>query len=174
MYELAQDMLAGAGFTHYEISNWGRSPESVCQHNLTYWRNEAYLGLGAGAHSWMGRRRWSNLLRPEEYIRQVQSGLQPTEMQESINLELEMGETMMLGLRLLSEGVIIARFQARFGLDPRVHYAGELHKLSALGLVHITGERVILSPRGRLLGNQVFLHFVGDQATRHHVVDLES
>jgi oxygen-independent coproporphyrinogen-3 oxidase len=174
MYELAQGVLASAGFTHYEISNWARSPELVCQHNLTYWRNEAYLGLGAGAHSWMGQRRWSNLLHPEEYIRQVQSGLHPTEMQESINLDLEMGETMMLGLRLLREGVVISRFQARFGLDPRARYADELRKLSALGLVDITGERVVLSPRGRLLGNQVFLHFVGDHTTTDYTVDLKT
>ena len=173
MYELAQDILSSAGYTHYEISNWARSPESVCQHNLTYWRNEAYWGLGAGAHSWMGRRRWSNLMRPEEYMRQVQSGLQPIEMQESISLELQMGETMMLGLRLLTEGVTIARFQARFGLDPRVRYADELDKLSALGLVHITEERVVLSPRGRLLGNQVFLHFVGEQAVAGQVPGIE-
>jgi oxygen-independent coproporphyrinogen-3 oxidase len=121
----------------------------------------------------MGRWRWSNLMRPEEYIRQVQSGLQPIEMQESISLELEMGETMMLGLRLLTEGVTIAQFQARFGLDPRVRYADELDKLSALGLVHITEERVVLSPRGRLLGNQVFLHFVGERAVAGQVPDLE-
>jgi len=162
MYELAQEMLSGAGFVHYEISNWARSPEFVCRHNLTYWHNEPYLGIGAGAHSWRQGRRWSNLTRPEEYIRCVRSGLAAAVTEETIGPELEMGETMMLGLRLLDEGVTFARFQARFGLDLRVQYANALEELAALGLIQTTAERVVLSRRGRLLGNQVFLRFLGD------------
>ena len=163
MYELAQDMLAGAGYTHYEISNWASSPESICRHNTVYWRNEPYLGLGAGAHSWMQGRRWSNLCRPEEYICSVQSAQHPTAMQEEIDPALEMGETMMLGLRLLSEGVSFARFQERFGQDLRVRFADELQRLEDLGLIEVSSERVVLSRRGYLLGNQVFLHFIGEQ-----------
>ncbi len=174
MYEFAQEMLAGVGFTHYEISNWAKSMGHVCQHNMTYWRNEPYLGLGAGAHSWLGGQRWSNTLRPEEYIRQVQSGRHPIAMQEGISPELEMGETMMLGLRLLNEGVELARFQARFGLDLRLRYAEELRQLAGIGLIDVREERVVLSPQGRLLGNQVFLRFAGDHAMSDHTVDLES
>jgi oxygen-independent coproporphyrinogen-3 oxidase len=162
MYELAQEMLSIAGFHHYEISNWAQSPDLMCQHNLTYWHNEPYLGIGAGAHSWRYRRRWSNLLVPEAYIQRVCSGLDPTAAEEMIGPELEMGETMMLGLRLLAEGVTFARFQARFGLDLRAQYAGQLEELTELGLIHTTEERVVLSDRGRLLGNQVFLRFLGD------------
>jgi oxygen-independent coproporphyrinogen-3 oxidase len=159
---LAQETLAAAGFAHYEISNWARSPEFLCRHNLTYWHNEPYLGIGAGAHSWRQRRRWSNLTRPEEYVGRVRNGLEPTATEETIGPELEMGETMMLGLRLLGEGVTFARFQARFGLDLRVQYANELEQLAELELIQTTEERVVLSRRGRLLGNQVFLRFVGD------------
>jgi oxygen-independent coproporphyrinogen-3 oxidase len=162
MYELAQETLSGTGFVHYEISNWARSPEFVCRHNLIYWHNEPYLGLGAGAHSWRHGRRWSNRTRPEEYIGRVRDGLAPTAMEETIGPELEMGETMMLGLRLLGEGVTFARFQARFGLDLRVQYAGALEELAALGLIQTTEEQVVLSRRGRLLGNQVFFRFLGD------------
>jgi oxygen-independent coproporphyrinogen-3 oxidase len=162
MYELAQETLSAAGFVHYEISNWARSPEFVSRHNLIYWQNEPYLGIGAGAHSWRHGRRWSNVTRPEEYIGRVRNGLAPTAAMETIGPELEMGETMMLGLRLLGEGVAFARFQARFGLDLRVQYAGALEELPELGLIEITDERVVLSKRGRLLGNQVFLRFLGD------------
>lgn len=164
MYELAQEMLAGAGFSHYEISNWARHPESICQHNSIYWCNEPYLGLGAGAHSWLGGRRWSNLRRPEEYIRQVLDGRHPTAMQEAISPALEMAETMILGLRLLDEGVSFARFQARFGQDLRVCFANQLEELGRLGLIRISDERVVLSDRGHLLGNQVFLRFVGNDS----------
>jgi oxygen-independent coproporphyrinogen-3 oxidase len=162
MYELAQDMLSEAGFLHYEISNWARLSESMCQHNLTYWRNEPYLGIGAGAHSWLRRRRWSNVPGPEEYSGRVLDGRQPIATGETIDLELEMGETMMMGLRLLDEGVDFERFQTRFGADLRVRFAGELRELAQLGLVQTNSERVVLSERGRLLGNQVFLRFLGD------------
>jgi oxygen-independent coproporphyrinogen-3 oxidase len=162
MYELAQAMLADAGFLHYEISNWARSSEWICQHNLTYWRNEPYLGIGAGAHSWLGRRRWSNVLGPKEYSERVCKDRQPIATDETIGLETEMGETMMLGLRLLDEGVDLMRFQARFGVDLCLRFADELRELTHLGLVETKSERVILSERGRLLGNQVFLRFLGD------------
>lgn len=162
MYELAQDMLSDAGFSHYEISNWARSSEWVCQHNLTYWRNEPYLGIGAGAHSWLGRRRWSNALGPEEYSERVLNGRQPIAADETIGIEMEIGETMMLGLRLLDEGVDLGRFLARFGTDLRLRFADELLELDQLGLIEISNERVILSERGRLLGNQVFLRFLAD------------
>jgi len=162
MYELAQDMLSDAGFSHYEISNWARSSEWICQHNLTYWRNEPYLGIGAGSHSWLGRRRWSNVPGPEEYSERVWNGRQPIATDETIGLEMEMGETMMLGFRLLDEGVDLMRFQARFGLDLCLRFADELRDLTQLGLVETSNERVILSERGRLLGNQVFLRFLAD------------
>lgn len=60
MYELAEDRLAVAGFMHYELSNWATGNDAACRHNLTYWRNEPYRGLGAAAHSWIdGERRWN-------------------------------------------------------------------------------------------------------------------
>jgi len=161
MYELAQDLLSAAGFLHYEISNWATSPARVCRHNLTYWRNEPYLGLGAGAHSWLGQQRRSNLDAPQAYMEQVRAGRHPVAAAEAIDLETEMGETMMLGLRLLHEGVEFQQFRARFGLDLRARYAAELRELAQLGLIDLGDERVTLSPRGRLLGNQVFLRFVG-------------
>jgi oxygen-independent coproporphyrinogen-3 oxidase len=71
-----------------------------------------------------------------------------------------MGETMIMGLRLVGEGVEYARFQDRFGVDLRQLYGSELSVLSELDLVDIGEERVRLSARGRLLGNQVFLHFL--------------
>lgn len=160
MYELAQSLLSEAGFLHYEISNWARSPDFVCQHNLIYWRNEPYLGVGAGAHSWLSGRRWSNVSEPMPYILHMHNGLQPIAAEELIDTETEMGETMILGLRLISEGVELARFQERFGLDLRVRFADELQELIGLGLVELGSQRVTLTPRGRLLGNQVFLRFV--------------
>jgi oxygen-independent coproporphyrinogen-3 oxidase len=160
MYELAAGALSAAGWVHYEISNWARAPRFQCRHNLGYWRNEAYLGIGAGAHSWFKKRRWANVAAPQAYTAQVLRGERPVAMEEPIDLPLEMGETMFMGLRLLDEGVAFERFHRRFGLDPRQQFAGELAELSELGLIVIDDERVTLSRRGHLLGNQVFLHFL--------------
>jgi oxygen-independent coproporphyrinogen-3 oxidase len=71
-----------------------------------------------------------------------------------------MGETMMMGLRLVEEGVPVGRFRRRFGLDPRDHYRVEIAELVDLGLLDVDDERLRLSPRGHLLGNQVFARFL--------------
>ncbi len=162
MYEWAQERLEQAGFVHYEISNWARKgPEEppFCQHNLVYWRNEPYLGLGAGAASWWGGRRWTNVRHPEEYIRRLAAGESAAEEVEEIPRRLEMGETMMMGLRLI-EGVEDARFRARFGRGLAEVFGAELARLAQQGLLEWDGERARLTPRGRLLGNRVFAEFL--------------
>ena len=67
MYLLAEDMLAQAGYRHYEISNWAK-PGMESRHNLTYWLNRPYLGVGPGAHSYLGQWRFWNITSPREYI----------------------------------------------------------------------------------------------------------
>lgn len=160
MYEFAQDTLASAGFVHYEISNWSRIPAQMCQHNLAYWRNEPYLGIGAGAHSWLDGRRWFNTPSPADYVAQVLEGNTPVAGEEVIPPDLEMSETLMMGLRLLEEGIPFERFHDRFGLHLPDRFPGQLEELSELGLIQTGDDRLRLSARGRLLGNQVFLRFV--------------
>ncbi|MBL7200803.1 MAG: radical SAM family heme chaperone HemW [Anaerolineae bacterium] len=160
MYEWAEDTLARAGYVHYEISNWAL-PGHACRHNLTYWRNEPYLGLGAGAHSWWNGRRWANHPAPEAYVASLQAGRPPEAEGEAIDRRLELGETMMMGLRLLEEGVSFARFQRRFGVPMDDVYAAETADLVERGLLERTTDRVRLTRRGHLLGNQVFVRFLG-------------
>ncbi len=120
LYEMAQARLAAAGYQQYEISNWAqRHPTGdnfQSQHNLTYWRNRDYLGFGPGAFSGEQGRRWSNLRSPAEYIRRLTAGQTVVDWQEEAAPALAMGETMMVGLRLLDEGVNRAAFRA---LRPR-------------------------------------------------------
>ncbi len=158
MYELTEATLDAAGFIHYEISNWAR-PGRECRHNLVYWRDGAYLGFGAGAHSHRAARRWWNVLAPAEYIARLQAGESPQAAAEEIGPAQAMGETMMLGLRL-SEGVGAAAFRARFGRDLDQVYARPLEELAAAGLIQWDGQRARLTARGRLLGNQVFARFL--------------
>lgn len=164
MYELAEEACAAAGYTHYEISNWARRDDLQCEHNLIYWRNEDYVGLGAGAHSWSRGRRWSNARSPQVYTDRLSQGASPIASEEAIPLDLEMGETMMMGLRLLDEGVSHARFRQRFGIDLRQKYAADIDELEHLALLEVDERRIRLSRRGRLLANQVFYRFLPEPA----------
>ncbi len=182
MYSLAEDILEDAGYVHYEISNWAR-PGRECLHNLNYWRDGSYLGVGAGAHSYLGEFRIANEKSPIEYVRGLETesaeklveltaedeaekmmGLReaglPVASLEHIDRSTSMAETMMLGLRL-SEGVSESGFCKRFGVKPEDIYGSQIIELKKLGLLEQAGDQLRLTSRGRLLGNQVFCRFVG-------------
>jgi oxygen-independent coproporphyrinogen-3 oxidase len=180
MYELAGDRLSGFGYDQYEISNWSL-PGRQCRHNLQYWRNQPYLGLGAGAHGYAGGYRYSNVLRIKTYINRLEEyqnhempfPLTPaTVNQHKNNLKDDMQETMMTGLRLTNEGISENSFRERFHVRLTDVYGEEIDGLLEQGLLEWDNEnnkgkeksdRVIrLTKRGRLLGNQVFMHFVGE------------
>ena len=169
LYEAAQRALATAGFVQYEISNWALGPMDAhllprfaARHNVVYWRNEPYLGFGPGAHSWFRRVRRAVINDVGEYIRRVEAGRPYWSMEEPIPLELEMGETMMLGLRLVQTGVERAAFRERFGIDVTEAYPDEISSLLAAELIELTPERVRLAPNALLIGNEVFATFLPD------------
>lgn len=162
-YEAAQQRLAAAGYVHYEISNWARPVANdiwQCRHNLTYWRNQDYLGFGPGAFSGLGGRRWSNLRGPADYIRRITAGESTIDWEETATPRLAMGETMMVGLRLLQEGVDRHHFEARFGQDILTAYPTQVADLHAHGLLEVTADQVRLTPAAILIGNQVFGRFL--------------
>ncbi|MGE5603844.1 MAG: radical SAM family heme chaperone HemW [Nitrososphaerales archaeon] len=158
-YLLASDRLAAAGYEQYEISNWSR-PGLACRHNLVYWHHEPYLGFGPGAHSFDGRRRWWNVRPVPQYIQRMNAGSSPERDGESIDERLAMGEFMMLGLRLVAEGVADARFLSRFGVSLYTAFDEEIEGLVRRGLLERLPDRVRLTPTGQLLGNQVFAEFL--------------
>src|SRR6266702_1330041 len=98
MYEYADQRLQTEGYENYEISNWAL-PGHQSRHNLTYWQNLPYLGMGAGAHSFYGGRRFSNILDPQEYITLLKKQQRPEAESELIGRVQEMSETAFLGLR---------------------------------------------------------------------------
>jgi len=144
MYELACDLLDQAGYGQYEISNWALSPGLRCRHNLAYWRNSGYIGLGAGAHSSFGGRRYVNELRPAAYADNSLAGEPLTVESEDISPDLARAETTILGLRL-NEGIALTD-QELAHLDPCL----------AAGLLDLNGAHARLTPKGRLLSNEVF------------------
>ena len=131
-----------------------------CRHNLVYWRREPYLGFGPGAHSFVGERRWWNVRSVPAYIRRIGEGQSPEEGSETIERRLAMGETMMLGLRLVQEGVTDDRFRERFGVGLEEAFGREIHRLVAKGLLERLPDRVRLTPAARLVGNRVFSEFL--------------
>jgi oxygen-independent coproporphyrinogen-3 oxidase len=180
MYELAGETLSEAGYEQYEISNWSQSSRQ-CRHNLQYWRNLSYLGLGAGAHGYAGGYRYSNVLRIKTYIQRLDEyqyqgmpyPLSPAMVNQHRNtLRDDMQETMLTGLRLTQEGVSEEKFRERFQVGLTEVYGRDIEELLGLGLLEWQNETKIryknpgrsirLSKRGRLLGNQVFMRFVGD------------
>src|SRR5690242_21409798 len=100
MYELACDRLSGAGYGEYEISNWAVAPELRCRHNLAYWRNTGYIGLGAGAHSYFAGSRYANEPKPAANANRVLSGEPAAVESEDVGPEVSRAETVILGLRL--------------------------------------------------------------------------
>jgi oxygen-independent coproporphyrinogen-3 oxidase len=191
LYELAMAKLRGAGYLQYEVSNWaredniqrsgtlqyaGETPTYACRHNLIYWRNDDYLGVGPGAHSHLhaaanvspaqegapGERRWGNRKPVPGYIKRVRVGAAVEEFTEEIDHRLAMGETMMLGLRLLREGVARNRFAARHGKAVDEVFGTELRQLAERDLLTWDEHRVRLTPTGLLLGNRVFAAFLPD------------
>jgi len=168
-YEWTSLFLKQQGYEHYEISNWSL-PGRQCRHNLQYWRNLDYLGLGAGAHGYAGGYRYSNVLRIKTYIDRCASSesstlpfplTAATVNQHKNSRRDDMQETMMTGLRLTDEGISLAGFFARFGMDAGQVFGKEIEEVTRLGLLETVGDTLRLTERGRLLGNQVFMQFVG-------------
>ncbi len=167
LYDMAREMLAQADFEHYEISNWARGPldddplpRFAARHNLVYWRNEPYLGFGPGAHGWFQGVRRAVVTDVGEYIRRVEAGEAYWAMEERIDRALEMGETMMLGLRLIRAGVECERFRERFGVDVTDIWPDAIAELRSRGLIEVTPERVRLTPSAILIANEVFAEFL--------------
>jgi oxygen-independent coproporphyrinogen-3 oxidase len=168
-YELASEMLEQAGYSQYEISNWS-IPGMECLHNLQYWRMKPYLGLGAGAHGYDCGKRMANVSWIGAYIKRMEERevlefpFSPAN-ESRILLEVadEMNEFMMVGLRLVNEGVSEREFTKRFGKTLVEVYGKPIEKLEKRNLIERKPEdrdRIRLTKQGRLLGNQVFLEFV--------------
>lgn len=161
-YELARTLLAEKGMVHYEISNWAQ-PGYACAHNLTYWRNQEYLGLGAGAHGYAANTRYWVVKQPRVYIRRMSEGAPQcfplsAAVAESHALDRAeaMSDTIITQLRLLQEGLDTAAFAARFGQTVAEAYGETLTQLVDWGLLEMGSGRLRLTAKGYFLSNQVF------------------
>ena len=174
IYEWTIDFLANIGWEQYEISNWARRDQNgnlmLSQHNVQYWLNQPYYGFGAGAHGFVNGFRTENILFPLQYIEAMNTLSQERYPKTPASLAMnkiskftEMQETMMMGLRLVQQGVSRERFTDRFGEDFADIFSSEISELQQKELVEWIGaERhsLRLAKKARILGNQVFRYFV--------------
>lgn len=158
MSVLAGDMLAAAGYGHYEISNFSR-PGLACRHNINYWENGAYLGLGAGAVSCLSGLRLKNVEDAGRFVRLVNQGIHPFLEGEFLGFAPRFRETVIMGLRM-ARGVSLSSLAERFALTPEAYYDNTLEKLKAAGLVEVADGCVRLTAYGFPLANQVLAELV--------------
>ena len=156
-YELADEVLAAAGYAWYEVSNWARTPADVCRHNVGYWLGHDWWGIGPGAHSHVGGVRWWNVRHPRAYAARLADGVSPAQAREVLSPEERHEESVLLGVRL-AKGLRVAE------LDPsaQAQVAGlvaddlvEPVPVPASGRTSADGNRIVLTRRGRLLADTV-------------------
>lgn len=160
MYEQAISSLDEAGWGHYEVANWSGEADGYSRHNAIYWRHGDFLGIGAGAHGTVGRRRTMNHLLPETYCQAIDAGADPASNVETIDAAISLSETMMLGLRMLDQGVDAAAFEHRHGVGLDETFGATIDELTALGLMERHEGGVRLTRRGLMLANDVVARFL--------------
>jgi oxygen-independent coproporphyrinogen-3 oxidase len=163
-YRAAEETLDGAGFRHYELSSWAR-PGFESQHNGAYWDRRPYTGIGAGAHSYDGRaRRAWNHRDLDAYLADVEADRPPRGGFEDLDEPTRAFEAVGLGLRRVA-GLSRTAFAAEFGSDPVERYPDAVAGGLADGLLELQGDRLRLSPEGRLLASEALLAFLPEPAT---------
>ena len=143
MYETTIRTLKDAGYQHYEISNFAK-PGMESQHNINYWNNGEYIGVGAGASSYLNGERFKNTNLPSNYIRELKAKKNAIEKRERLEPIHAMGETLMLGLRML-KGVSVDGFEKRFQVSFQKVYGKVLAPLLNQELITYNQNRIALS-----------------------------
>ncbi len=174
MYAWVMDKMLTLGFKQYEISNWVLEDDDIdfrCLHNLQYWKNGDCLGIGVGAHSFIGSSRWRNTNLIQNYIGSISKEKLSSEFGHAAIVEHKqlskmdiIKETLMMGMRLTEEGINTEQFSKRFSLEIEDIYFDQIEKLLALNLIEYRtsnkSRNLRLTKKGRMLGNQVFLEFI--------------
>ncbi len=158
LYAMAMEQLPAAGFEQYEISNYAR-PGARSLHNLRYWHNLPTMGVGPAAASYLDGQRWRNVPESAEYARRILAG-EPTAIDvERLEPTRRAGETAMLMLRLI-EGIRRRRFRESTGFDAMALFAEAIKRHHSAGRLLVDGERIALTPAGRLVADSVMADFL--------------
>lgn len=158
MYEMLIDILTANGYNHYEISNFCK-PGFESTHNLTYWNNEEYYGIGAGAHGYVNGKREANAGPIKKYMTLVKTNGRSVNESHEVTETERIEEQMFMGLRKI-EGISIKCFIERFHRNPLDVFKEQLEDLMHKELIEVTGERIKLTKKGLVIANEVFEQFL--------------
>jgi len=155
LYHMIKQTLKDNGYGHYELSNFSK-PGRESRHNLSYWHNESFLGLGLGSSYYISGTRYENVHDLNVYLQKITEGRLPILTAETNGLDTERYETLFLQLRL-SEGLDIDRFSQRYDIDFESLYGSVVKGLIEARLLAKTGQKLYLTELGKDLSNQVFV-----------------
>jgi len=159
MYLMTMNEMEKLDYTQYEISNFAKQGYES-KHNITYWKNEDYYGLGAGAHGYFNGKRHVNMKGITPYINQLQKSHRLPRMEEwEIPLEEKKEDMLMLGLRML-EGVKFSDYQKLFNENLTKKFGKQIHQLVLKGLLEQDEIGIRLTKQGLIYGNEVFAEFI--------------
>lgn len=158
MADITEQTLGQAGYARYEISNYAR-PGFGCIHNINYWQNGSYIGLGAGAVSCFSGMRTRNFDNPSTYIRMIMAGRFPYVEAECLDRDSRFRESVIMGLRMI-DGVSIKDLEKRFGLTPQQYYGELLNRFVQQGMVAIEAGKMRLTRKALPVANQILAELV--------------
>ena len=158
MDEVTSDLCRSAGFEQYEISNYAK-PGFQCRHNINYWLNEEYFGVGAGAVRYLTGNRIKNIEDPLIYCEKIERGESVIKESESLDPEASFRESVVMGLRMV-KGVSSERLLSRYGIDLQLYYGETLQKLLESSLLEFHKPYLCLTAKGRALANRVMAELV--------------
>jgi len=153
MFDFTTDRLADAGYAQYETSNYAR-PGFECRHNLIYWRNQPFIGVGPSAAGCYAGKRYKNISDIAGFIHMIDKQRHAEVETEVVDRTMLMMEMVMMQLRL-AKGLSCKDFEARCGTDPLTLFQSPLSRLSSLGLIEATTERITFTRRGRLVSDGI-------------------
>ncbi len=158
LYELTIEFFEGAGYKHYEVSNFAKDGFE-CRHNLKYWQYENYIGFGPSAHSFWVNKRWWNVANLEKYAKAINSGKLPIANFEILNYEKMVEEFVYLGLR--STGIDLKKFKSKFGFDLLAsEIMDEINELKNLNLVSVDENFIKLTRKGFMLCDKIAVDII--------------
>lgn len=158
LYEMGRERLQSAGYLQYEVSNFAR-PGHACRHNLGYWTDREWLGLGPSAHSYLDGDRFSNVESLDEYHRLVEGGAAPIAERETGTPDLRVREAVAFGLRTVG-GVRLDALRLRYRLDPVARFRGPIERLTRDGWLVLEGDVLRSGRPGLALADELAAAFL--------------
>ncbi|HLJ68049.1 MAG TPA: radical SAM family heme chaperone HemW, partial [Chloroflexota bacterium] len=155
MYHSACRLLRDAGFEHYELSNWAL-PGHRCRHNLACWRDAQYYGVGVGAHGYLHPVRTENISNLKRYLEAIEAGASAVGSREVLDEDASFTERVLLGMRLLADGLPLNDLETRPGHSDPAGLQSEITALASSGLVKVERGRMWLSEDAVPVANDIW------------------